>query len=162
MKMRRRRSRTGPWPLLCLAVSTLGLPACETTDSTPLPAEITLTLSPDPVTAVPSTDTDHQWSAQFTVTVTESAGISGTITSVSAVLYEAAGGIVVVSGEEVEYNIRVDSNTNSLAANGSVPILFSADYSLPGGGREAAVDVTVSMIDDNGYSQSEAIRITVQ
>ncbi len=162
MKIGRRRSETGRWPLLFLAVSTLGLPACETTDSTPLPAEIALTASPDPVSAQPSTDPDYQWFARFTVTVTESAGVAGTISSVSAVLNEAAGGIVIVTGEDEETNIRVDSNTNRLEANGSVPILFGVDYTLPGGGREAAADVTVVILDDNGYTQSETLRVLVQ
>ncbi len=43
----------------------------------------------------------------------------------------------------------------------SATIHFTADYNLPGGGREAAVDVTVSLVDEHDYPGTATVRASI-
>jgi len=134
----------------------------DTTTSTSLEsATLSLVASADPVVALPSPDSDYEWLAAFTVGVTEGAGVAGTIQSVQAALSEASGGIIVIGTGDEDAQVNVSSATNSLPAEGTVTLTFNVYYTLPGGGREAVVDIVVQVLDDNGYTVQEALRVNV-
>ena len=125
-------------------------------------AEIDVAASPDPVVASASTSSDFQWIAAFTLTFTETAGAPATINSLSAVVSEASGGIeIITEGEEV-YQVNLDSDTNTIPANGSVDVTAEILYTLPGGGKEAIIDVVVSIVDDNGLEVGGSLELIVQ
>jgi hypothetical protein len=138
-------------------------PGCE--DDTPTeanPAEVTLTFTPNPVSAQPSPNPEFEWRATFTVTVTETAGVGGTISSISLTLYEAAGGIVISTPDQAEDVVEsVSATTNRIDAFGTATIGFNVDYRLPGEGREALIDVSVSVEDDNDLFTTESERVGV-
>lgn len=145
--------------------------ACDDdTPTSPTPAELELSYAPDPVSARASSrvDTDgepYDWLASFRVTVNELEGVAGTITSTTAVVKEASGGIVVGGGESVS---SVDAGGNRLEGFGSTVIDFDIDYRFPSDRREALIDVTITVEGDDeddddvaDYTTSETITVSV-
>jgi hypothetical protein len=132
----------------------------STSDTILILAVISLAISPNPITAEPSANADYTWTATFILTLTESAGTGATIDTVTAILSEGTDG----SGgsENVLTDWRVDSTTNRIEGNSSRSITFTVDYTLPGGGREALVDVEVDVTDDNGVELSGSTQATVE
>jgi hypothetical protein len=56
----------------------------------------------------------------------------------------------------------VDSDTTTSADLESTELsLVASHYTLPGGGREAMIDIVVQVLDDNGYTVREALRVNV-
>jgi hypothetical protein len=121
---------------------------------------LTMTVTPNPASAVTSNVEGYAWTTSFTVTVAESGGVAGTIYSVQASLNEASGGIEVVTDKEVE-QVQVGATSSTLAANGSVNIPITINYTLPGGGREAVVDVVVVVAGSDGYAYQVSGRFSV-
>lgn len=147
--------------LVALVAAILG--ACSDESSTSAdPAELTLTFSPATVTAQSSPRAGFDFRASFTVQVTETAGVGATITSINSTLYESAGGIIVGTPDQGEDVVAaVSAATNRIDAFGTATIGFTIDYRLNGGGREALVDVTVQIEDDNDRVVSETERVGV-
>lgn len=123
----------------------------------PSPSPVTVTVSGvtasgDTATATPSSDPAYTWSATFTVTLTETAGVAATVRSLAANLQQAAGGIVITppAGLSEKFRFNVNAGTNALAASGTLPIDFEFFYTLPNGGRQAKITITFSLSDANG------------
>ena len=148
--------------LLLATWSACGTDNTDTTTSSSLDsAELGLVASVDPVVALPSPNADYQWLAPFTVALSESGGVAATIQAVQATLSEASGGIIVIGAEDEEVQVSFTSSTNSLPANGAVTLTFNIYYTLPGGGREAVIDLVVQVLDDNGYTVQDTLRVNV-
>lgn len=147
-------------PLL-LAAAVLG--GCEDDSPTETQStEIVLSFTPDPVTAQVSPDPDFDYRAVFTVTITETEGIAGTITSASTIVYAAAGGIIIGTPDpDEDVSVSASASSSRLPANGTATVTFTIDYRLPGDGREALVDVTVVVEDDNDLTVSDTERVSV-
>jgi hypothetical protein len=131
-----------------------------TTSSTTTYMSLALSVSPKPIVATTATVDGYQWSAPFTATVTESGGVGGTVYSVQAALNQASNGIEVVTDKELVLT-QVNATTSSLPARGSVAIPIVIQYTLPGGGKEAVVDVTVTVAGADGYFYQAAQRYSV-
>jgi hypothetical protein len=123
----------------------------------PSPSPVTVTVSGvtasgDTATATPSSDSRYTWSARFTVTLTETAGVAATVRSLAANLQQAAGGIVITppTGQSESFRFEVNAGTNALAASSNLPLEFQFFYTLPNGGRQALVTVTFNLVDTNG------------
>jgi hypothetical protein len=116
--------------------------------------------SGDTATATPSSDSNYTWSARFTVTLTETAGVAATVRSLAANLQQAAGGIVITppAGQSEKFRFNVNAGSNALPANGALPLEFEFFYTLPNGGRQALVTVTFNLVDANGA----AIQVSTQ
>lgn len=136
-------------------------PTSTATPSPSAPPTITITQSAAPITA--STDPNYQWATSFTVTLTESAGVAVTIRSISAILQQAAGGIVVTppTGLSEVYRYEVKSPGNRLPANGTLAIGFTFLYTLPQPGQEALVTITVNCYDDSGNAYPQTVQVKV-
>jgi hypothetical protein len=106
----------------------------------------------DTATASPSPDGNYTWSARFTVTLTETAGVAATVRSLAANLQQAAGGIVITppTGQSEQFRFNVNAGSNALPASSALPLEFEFFYTLPNGGRQALVTVTFNLVDANG------------
>jgi hypothetical protein len=152
------------WTLGLVVVASLLTFGCDdsTTSSDPVGvAEIELSFSPDPVNAQASTNAEYQWMASFTLTISETAGTGGDIDSLSANLYESAGGIIINGGENDQVQISTDAESNRVEASSNATVDFNCFYTLPGGGHEALVTVTIRFIDDNGYVTDGTVEVSV-
>ena len=56
---------------------------------------------------------------------------------------------------------QVNATSSALPANGSLGIPITVQYMLPGGGREAVVDVTIIVAGSDGYYYQVARRFSV-
>src|SRR5262245_16116016 len=107
-------------PVLVLLLGGCG--GDESTDPTgvatpsPSASPVTVTVSGvtaagDVATASPSSDSRYTWSARFTVTLSETAGVAATVRSLAANLQQAAGGIVITppAGQSESFRFTVDA-----------------------------------------------------
>jgi hypothetical protein len=142
----------------------LGMVACggedTTTGATGPFMEVALTVTPNPITAAASDDAEFEWMATYTVTLTESGGLGGTISAVGAALNEASGGIEVITDGELTRS-TANGPSDRLEAGGTAELSFVTYYTLPGGGREALIDVTVQVQDDDGFVGQVGARVSV-
>jgi len=142
----------------------LGMTACggedTTTGATGPFMEVALAVTPDPIIATASDDAEFEWMATYTVTLTESGGLGGTISAIGATLNEASGGIEVITDGELTRSTG-NGPSDRLEAGGTAAIEFVTYYTLPGGGREALIDVTVQVQDDDGFVGQVSGRVSV-
>lgn len=125
-------------------------------------ANVSLSVNPSPITAEASSDPNFRWVARFTLTITESAGTGATVGSLNAVLNEATAGIIITGATNEAYTVHVSAGSNRLEARGSLQVQFEIPYTLPNGGREARIDLTVSLTDDNSAALQKTAQVNVQ
>jgi uncharacterized protein YceK len=127
-------------------------------------SEITWAVSPSPVPAVVSNDSNYSWKGSFTVTLTESKGVGVKVQSLKADLQQAAGGIVITppAGFDESFRFTVSSPSNRVEGKGSLPLDFTFFYTLPNSGKEALVAVTFTVVDDSGSSATIATEATIK
>ena len=156
---------------MMVAGAALSLGACGgsgTTTPTPSPTPtttpvVTIVASPTEGASTASTDPGYQWATSFSLTLTESAGVTLNIRSISANLQQAAGGIVVTppTGLAEAFRYEVKSPSNRLDANGKITIGFTFLYTLPQPGQEALVTVTLNLYDDLGNAYPQTVKVKV-
>ena len=88
------------------------------------------------------------------------------ITSLSYVLQQAAGGIIIIppSGQGEIYQGVVSTPTNGgprVEGMGTNSIPFDFFYTLPDGGRGAVITITPNFRDDNGNVSSQTLTLRV-
>ena len=163
-----RRTLVMAVPLGVLALGGCGggsTPTTPTASPTPSTAPvITFTLKPaEGAPSETSTDPGYQYSASFTLTLTETAGVAVLIRSVNANLQQASGGIVVTppAGLSEAFRYQIRSPGNQVAANGSISIDFTFYYTLPQPGQEALVTVNFTVVDTAGnvYTQTTQVKV---
>ncbi len=148
-----------------LASTAVMLVACSSpTDPTATTAKVDLTANPNPTSALPSSgvfytivgDATHPdqtkpypWQTQFSVNMSETAGVGLDITSISVKVQQAAGGIITppTNGEIEHYQFTSQSSGNRLEGRGQAVVGFNVWYALPNQGREAVVTVIVTFLD---------------
>jgi hypothetical protein len=133
----------------------------STTDPT-VNAEFSVTVDPDPVSAVESTNDEFQWLASFTATFTETNGVGSEIQSVTANVVETLDGVEVDSDEDVVYQVQVDTESNRIEGNSSNAVPISVFYTLPGGGTEANINLEFSITDDLGAEVGGTLQVRVE
>lgn len=132
-----------------------------TTSATGTVANVQLTVSPTTVTAEPSTDASYQYQTDFTLNLTETAGTGATVNSITASVAEMSGGIAVNTGTVLD-QFKVSSSSNRVEALGSLDIPIQVLYTLPGGGTQAQVAITLSIVDDNGIAVGGSVAVNIQ
>jgi len=148
-----------------LASTAVWLGGCSSpTDPTATTAKVDLTANPNPTSALPSSgvfytivgDATHPdqikpypWQTQFSVNMSETAGVGLDITSISVKVQQAAGGIITppTNGEIEHYQFTSQSSGNRLEGHGQALVGFNVWYALPNQGREAVVTVIVTFLD---------------
>ena len=87
----------------------------------------------------------------------ESGGVGVTINSLSLLVEQSSGGIVLPVTDEnnpVRWEYEADNQTNYVTGNGTFNIGITAFYTLPNGKSEALVTVQATLQDDNDNSGS--------
>jgi hypothetical protein len=163
--------------LAVVLVSCIGVTACDQSTATTSSAA-TFTVVPATATAVESTDrtytitgdsthpdrtVTYPWKTNFTVTITETAGVGRNIAQVALRVQQASGGIVITpTGSDIEhYDYTSHASGNRIEAKGSASVSFDVWYDLPNKGREALITVSFSFTDDNSSSFSETTSVKV-
>lgn len=168
--------------LLLTGLTALAVSACQKTDSTSTTLKVDdfviSSYSPNPAAAdgpgtgvnyrvvignnQPDEIREYQYHVPFglTVTINNNATSSSvaltfpaTISSASAVVHQASGGIIVPpSSTDAEYskcNIANSSGSTIGGVNGSINMNWECWYTLPSGHKEAVVVVTLNFTDDS-------------
>jgi len=166
-------NRAAPTLLPLLAAAWLG--GCSSPTSSSPDFDVTLTASPDPATATPSSgvqykvtnadDTvsyyDYAYRVHFDINARDNAGMALDITSMNLTVQQATGGIVVTpsGGDSVYYKFSSSAVTNHINKNGSADVGFDVWYSLPSQGKEALITVGLEFqytdSEDNTYTYSK-------
>lgn len=125
------------------------------------PSYVTQAVTPSPVTAQAATSGTYQYTASFTVTLSEQGGVGVTLTDVAATVYEVgdSGSYTAVDGSNSMVSLTLP--TNRIEANGTLVLPWTVAYTLPGGGRRAAVRVALSFVDDHRYYFSGTFDVVV-
>ena len=136
------------------------------------PAQITLTVDPNPVPAEPFTPPEpenpdefdetvqFEFRARFMLTISETAGVGANIDSIFAQVDASSGGIIVTTGD-VFQDFTIQSETNRVEGNGSISVMFDVLYALPDMEREALITIEVTAQDDNGFDLEGTLRVPV-
>jgi len=127
-------------------------PTTPTAAPTPAPqaarSALSVTVTPNPVIATPSTDASFPWVASFTVAVRETAGLACNMNRVNATI---VGGASAIEWGVNEIQSRTTGRTNYIAANGSLDIPnIGFTYRGAFGARSLAFTVIVEAIDARG------------
>ena len=112
--------------------------------------QLSLGAVPDPIRAVPTSTGDFAWTAAFSALLVEKGGVGGRVFAVQAVLMEAGTGPRGVTDRQVSW-VDVDLTRSRLPSGGRLAVPVLVRYTLPGGERQALVDVAAIVIGDDGY-----------
>ena len=135
-------------------------PAAPTPVTQPTQASITLTVSPNPVTAldcsppcVATSGIGYRFHITGTLTVQETAGVSGNIDSITVTGFATFGADDVI----------MRSGTNHVAAKGSLSFPLNLIYGRtddPNATRSRVVPITVAFGDDRGNRLTPVVQWT--
>jgi hypothetical protein len=164
---------------MMLILGLAAVAACQsptTADNTG--SDVTLSFTPDPAAATPSTDktyvvknpskpdeiVPYSWVASFTVNMKNTSKTGATVKAMTANVQQASGGIVQVptTGDTEHFENTFAADTNTVGANGGTAnVAFTVWYRLPNGGKEAIITVSCSFLGDDGvsYSKSASVRV---
>ncbi len=167
--------------LMGLLAAGLSLAACsetplEPTDAIPDLEPFTISTAPEPTYAVPSTGVtfevngeqrEYAFLASFDLVLQANPdnGIGVSVSSDSVMLQQlssapADGPGGGVDRERYEHESRGD--VNRIEPGGRTSRAFDVWYTLPNGGREALIAVTLEFVDDNGVTFNRVHQVTVE
>jgi hypothetical protein len=146
--------------LLLMSAAACG-PAGNAPSSNPTQAAVTVTVSPNPVTATAcappclaaNTSNLYQFNVAGTLTIQETAGIGGNVDSITTTLCSPS--CVLASADIVQR-----SGTSRLAARGTLAVPLSFVYGLtttPNPSRSVVIPLTVQVTDDRGNKVTSAV-----
>ncbi len=181
--------------LLLAGLVALPLSGCQKTDNTNSSLKVDdfviSTVTPNPATAdgpgtgvfyrvvignnQPDETREYQWHAAFGLGVTINNNATSdsvkltfpaTITSASAVVHQASGGIIVPpSSTDAEYSkciINSSSGSTIGAVNGVINMNWACWYTIPSQRREAVIVVTLNFSDDSSTPKTFTKTVSVQ
>ena len=163
-------SKSARW-VLCVLLASSGcgfegdLPAPPTPPTPPVPptqAVIALSLNPSPVDAVIATDGSTPWSAVWTVSVGETAGIGGNIDFVRATLSDSAGASLAETElDAAQLSAQLGGTTHVLGGSRH-DIAMDLAFDFPPDIHTANLSVTVQLTDDRGNTISTTVDDVIQ
>jgi hypothetical protein len=115
---------------------------------------------PSLIRAVPATAGGYAWTAAFTARLTETGGVAGRVYAVQAVLLETGRGPKGATDRQIAL-VDAQVTRRGLPAHGSLAVPVTVHYTLPGGEREALVDVSFIVVGEDGYYHHATRRFTV-
>jgi hypothetical protein len=130
--------------------------------SAPTRAAVALALSPSPVAAVGAVDSGATWSADWTLTVRETAGIAGDIELVRATLAGPGGEDIAettLGADEVSKQL---GGSNHIQGGSSQQISMGLDFDFPSDVVSGDLRVTLELRDDRGNDVSSILDDVVQ
>lgn len=163
-------SKPAAWVLgLLLAGSGCGfegeLPTPTKPPSPPVPpsqAAIALSLSPSPIDAVVAVDGGAPWSAQWTLSVQETAGIGGGIDFVRATLADSAGASIAETELDVGQVSGQLGGSNHIRGGSKQEILMNLNFAFPVDVPSGDLRVSLQLSDDRGNTVSAAVDDVIQ
>ena len=121
---------------------------------------LTLRSVPSPIKAVPAAAGDFAWTAAFSALLLETGGVGGRVYAVQAVLLETGRGPGGPTDRQVAL-ADVDLTRHTLPARGTLAVPIAVHYTLPGGERDALVEVAAIVIGNDGYYYHAAGRFQI-
>jgi hypothetical protein len=154
-----RRLRLATVAALVLAA----LPACSNnTPTVPggvLRAQITLSVTPSPLTPISSTP--PLYSLRYIVKISEVAGLGGDLQFVNGTVFDDTSGLTVGINNYDSSDILVFVGSQRIEAKGSRDVQQQIDYVLPAGSTKAILTVNVQFKDDRGSFVSQSILVRI-
>lgn len=98
--------------------------------------------------------------AKTTITIRETGGAAGTVTSIAMVLRDSANA-VIAQGEFDGAAVTSLAGSNRVAANGSLNVLCGVHYPATQQGKAGTLTYTVRVTDDRGNVVSHDLVVTV-
>jgi hypothetical protein len=136
---------------------------------TPVPAmsAISLSVSPNPIIATPSGDPTFPNLAQWTLTITETAGLGCNVNEIIVTALD--NGVqffnFIVNPSDLIHSsggfINGVVGTNHIAANGSLNVPLAIVYRLGSGLRQVTLSQAVQVIDDHGNQVNAANTVSI-
>jgi hypothetical protein len=162
----KKRLHPRAWAVALVGLVPLLAAACNNNTSpttTTGSAALTLTVSPNPIIAKNTInpalfDYDIQW----TVTITETAGIGGDLHFVSATLYDPSSGLAVGRTSLDSSDLLVLAGANHLNPKGTLTVNQNLSYRLPSRGRATLLSIAVEMLDSNQNLLDPSVLVQVQ
>ena len=168
------------WPIGLLAAG-VSLAACqesplEPTDVTPRHDPVVISLAPRPLYAVPSTGVtfvandevqEYAYRVSFDLILRahDNNEIGVMLTSDSVVLQQLESVAVEGRGGDVDretYRFEARSGEDRIEAGEETARAFDVWYTLPNGGREALIAVSLDFVDDNDTPFSQVHQVAVE
>jgi hypothetical protein len=137
--------------------------ACSHSPTTPASAAIDVRANPastagGPCSGCGTGSTDRE--SQTTLTIQETAGIGGDITSIAMVL-TTAGGQTIAQGAFDAAAVASLAGTAHIAANGSLSVTCGVHYAASSAGAAATLTYTVRFKDEHGNQLSHDLSVPV-
>jgi hypothetical protein len=143
-------------------------PSTPSSPAAPTTAALAITVAPDPLhllTVCPAGDRNCYASLDATVTITETAGVAGKLTSIQIVLQDGVAGIPLHTETLDSAWIVAHLGTDRIGARGSLAVRPIVEgYPYPAGTPlpPLAVTINVAMTDDNGHTIVGTKRVPLQ
>jgi len=136
----------------------------QTSPGSTASAVVAVTASPNPIAGGPCTgcgagSTDRE--AKTTVTIRESGGVAGTVTSMAMVLRADAGGAILAEGTFDATAVASLAGTARISANGSLDVPCSVHYAANLGGQAATLTCTATFTDDHSHALVRPVAVPV-
>lgn len=159
--------------VLTAALSFVGCNEAPTDPTSMVSFLVEVSSAPDPAIAVTSTGVtysegdqvlEYQFMTTFDVIMSLAADQVGvTISRAGLNLQQAMGGIVdtPVTGEIERFRFDARAAGNRIEPGGEATLSFDVWYTVPNGGREALVTVTLNFVNDNGSPLSQSHEVLV-
>lgn len=166
MAVLRARSKSA-WALASLLAGSAcgyegGLPTPTRPPGSATQAQIGLSLSSSPVNAVVAANGGASWTAAWTVTVQETAGLGGNILSVGATLTDSTGAPIAETTLDAEQLTAQMGGNNHIRGGSRQDIPTSLTFDFPADAVSGDLRVTVQFSDDRGNTVAAAIDDVVQ
>jgi len=133
------------------------LPTTAEPPSPPVPptqAATALSVTPSPIDAVVAVDGSDPWSAEWTLTVQETAGIGGDIDFVRATLTDSTGASIAETELDIDQVSEQLGGSNHIEGGSNQEILMSLNFDFPDDVLSGDLRVTLQLSDDNGNTVS--------
>lgn len=147
-----------------VTIAALATLACGRSASPSATLAFSLTASPSPTSGglcagCGAGSTERE--SKTTITIRETGGVAGTVTSIAMVLREDGTNAVITQGEFDAAAVAQMAGTNRLAANGTLAVLCGVHYPPAQQGRVATLTYTVQVRDDRGTLLTRDIAVSI-
>jgi hypothetical protein len=151
--------------VLCCAAALAPLASCgssPTTPSTGAIAVVTLTAKPDPIVSVITNTFGPTYTATWTLTMTESGAVGGTVQLMRASVFDNATGKLVAATNYDSNDLLVFVGKNRLEASGTLDVPLQVSYILSTLDRSATLTLFTTVKDDRGNSVDSSLLVKLQ
>jgi hypothetical protein len=147
-----------------LLAGALFAPGCNSTPTVPTNigrAAIAITVAPNPITGTLNTTT-FVVTANYTLTLTETAGLGGEIQFISTAVYDPATGTQVALNYYDSTDLVVYQGSKRIEANGTFTLQQSATYTLADHSKAADLVVNMQLKDDKTNLDFASLLVKIQ